>query len=113
VTGSPLQRYFGFLTGVDPAVGTITVDEAAWVSTDDEPNGYRIDNPDDATVVLTLAEEAVIEVLLFTGDPATETAVDVGGLADRFTASAAEQEVAFNLDVVDGTVSTLRFVYRP
>jgi hypothetical protein len=105
--------HFGFLTGVDATAGTITLDEAVWVATDDEPNGYRIDNPDDATVVLPIAEEAAIEVLTATGDPATAAAVDADGLADWFTGPAAGQEVAFDLDVVDGAVTALRFVYRP
>jgi hypothetical protein len=105
--------HFGFLTGVDPTAGTITLDEAVWVSTDDEPNGYRIDDPDDATVELPLAEDAAIEVLMSTGDPATAAAVDADGLADWFAGPAAGQEVAFNLEVVDGAVTTMRLAYRP
>jgi hypothetical protein len=105
--------HFGFLTGVDATAGTITLDEAVWVSSDDEPNGYRIDDPDDATVELPLAEEAAIEVLMSTGDPATAAEVDADGLADWFTGPAAGQEVAFNLEVVDGAVATMRFAYRP
>jgi hypothetical protein len=105
--------HFGFVTGVDAAAGTITFDEAVWVSTDEEPNGYRIDNPDEATVVLPLAAEATIEVLTSTGDPSTATTVDAPGLEDWFTGSAAGQEVAFDLEVVDGNVDAMRFTYRP
>lgn len=115
VGNAPLAdgEHFGFLTAVDATAGTITLDEAIWVSSDDEPNGYRIDNPDATTVVLAVADAAAIEVLMSTGDPATATDVDVQGLADWFDGPAAGQEVAFNLEVVDGAVATMRFAYRP
>jgi hypothetical protein len=105
--------HFGFLTGVDASAGTITFDEAVWVVADDEPNGYRIDNPYGVTVVLPLAEDTAIEVLTSTGDPSTAAAVDADGLAAWLTGAAAGQEVAFDLEVVDGAVSTMRFAYRP
>lgn len=106
-------EHFGFVTGVDATAGTIGFDEAVWVSTDAEPNGYRIDNPDDTVVTLPLAEDAAVEVLMSTGDPSTATEVDAAGLQAWFEGPAADQELAFDLEVADGEVISLRFVYRP
>lgn len=106
-------EHFGFLTTVDAAAGTIGFDEAVWVNSDAEPNGYRIDNPRRTIVTLPVADEAAIEVLMSTGDPSTATDVDVAGLQDWAEGPAAGQDLAFDLDVTDGQVTGLRFVYRP
>ena len=106
-------EHFGFLTAVDTATATIGFDAAAWVNSDDEPNGYRIENPEPTVVTLRVADDAAIEVLQATGDPSTATDVDVSGLQDWAEGPAAGQDLAFDLDVTDGQVTGLRFVYRP
>lgn len=106
-------EHFGFVTAVDASAGTIGFDEAVWVSSDDEPNGYRIDDPEDTVVTLALAGDADIEVLMSTGDPSTIADVDAAGLQAWFEGPAAGQEVAFDLEVADGEVVSLEFVYRP
>lgn len=105
--------HFGFLTAVDAASATIGFDEAVWVNSDDEPDGYRIENPDPTVVTLPVADAAVIEILQATGDPSTATEVDVPGLQDWAEGPAAGQDLAFDLEITGGAVTTLRFRYRP
>lgn len=106
-------EHFGFLAGVDAEAGTVTFDAAVWVSSEEEPNGYRIDNPDAATVELPLADGAAIEVLMSTGDPSTATQVDAAGLGEWFAGPAAGQELAFDVELDGGEITALTFVYRP
>ncbi|MBW3619963.1 MAG: hypothetical protein KY461_06945 [Actinobacteria bacterium] len=105
---------FGFLTEVSTDPAGVVIDPATWVESDDEPNGYRIDDPGVAPVELAIADDAVIEVFTSTGDPATATNVTVAELADWLAGlSSPETEAAFNVVVVDGELIEMRFVYRP
>lgn len=107
---------FGFLLGADAGGpdAHIEFDEAEWVSSDDEPNGYRIDNPETTVETLRLADDASLTILRSIGDPATIEVVDAPELAmwlgEQLTAGYA---VPFEL-VVDGTeVVEARFIYTP
>lgn len=106
-------EHFGFVRGVDADAATVDFDPATWVADDDEPNGYRIDDPDAATVTLPVASDATIEVLTATGDPSTATEVDVTGLAAWADGPASGQDLAFDVVVDGGVVTTMTFVYRP
>ncbi|HSK23296.1 MAG TPA: hypothetical protein VK906_08980 [Egicoccus sp.] len=106
-------EYFGFVTDVDAAGGTITFDPATWVVADDEPNGYRIDNDEVDDEILPVRADAEIDVLLQAGDPATAATVDLEELEDWFRSPASGQEVAFDVTVADGEATALAFRYRP
>lgn len=107
---------FGFLLGADAGGpdAHIEFDEAVWVSSDDEPNGYRIDNPETTVETLRLADDATLIILRSIGDPATIEVVD----APAFAMWLGEQlsrgyGLPFEL-VVDGTeVVEARFIYTP
>lgn len=105
---------FGFLTEVSVDTATVVIDPAVWVDDDAEPNGYRIDDPGADPVELPVADDAVIEVLRSTGDPATAAEVTVAELAAWLDGlGMPEIEAAFNVTVTDGEVIAMRFVYRP
>lgn len=106
-------EYFGFVTDVDAAGGTITFDPATWVVADDEPNGYRIENTVVDDEVLRVGTDAEIDVLLQAGDPATAARVDLDALEDWFRTPASGREVAFDVTVADGEATALAFRYRP
>ncbi|MBS3942015.1 MAG: hypothetical protein KG028_13740 [Actinobacteria bacterium] len=106
-------EYFGFVTAVDAAAGTIAFDPATWVSDDGEPNGYRIDNDEVDAEVLTIGPDTQIEVLLQAGDPGTAASLDTDGLEAWFHDPDSGQDVAFDVTVAEGEATTLRFRYRP
>ena len=106
--------HFGFLTEVSTHPAVVVIDPATWVDSDDEPNGYRIEDPGVAPVELPVADDAVIEVFTSTGDPATATTITVEELADWLAGlGSPEIEAAFNVVVADGELIEMRFVYRP
>lgn len=113
----PDGDHFGFVTSVGVAStgeSHIVLDPAEWINDDSADNGYRIENPDEATVTLILAADATIEVLTSTGDPSTATQVDAAGLNDWYSGlSDFEVPPPFNLTVRDGQVTSMTFTYRP
>jgi hypothetical protein len=64
-------------------------------------------------VTVRLAEDADMEVLLSTGDPATAAQVDAAGLADWLAGLSAEEQPVVDVTIDDGQVVALRFRYRP
>lgn len=106
--------HLGFVTDVQERDGSVvvTVDPATWVDDPEADNGYRIDDPDDATVDLTVTPDAIVRILRSTGDPSTEELIEPTDLAP-WMASIVEDAPLFDVTVADGVVTAMQFRYRP
>jgi hypothetical protein len=104
--------HLGLLRLVDLDQGVILVDLVTWVDDDNEPNGFRIDDPDDEVWEGRLAADVAASVIDCT-QACEPMAVDLAAIANGDVRPFNGEYALFDVAVRDGQVTSVEERYTP
>jgi hypothetical protein len=105
-------HYLGYLRHLDTEAGIIRLDLVTWVNDEEEPNGFRIDDPDDTLWEGRLAMDATAAVI-DCRQACEPVAVDLADIARRSVRPLNGEDALFDVVVAEQVVRSVDERYTP